>query len=132
MLIHETFFLPPTRHYQTILALLSFLHFLPLCVLALPLKPKNMPETMPIPEPKGLPILGNVQELELETPLRSMLSLADRFGEIYRLRLPGKALVFVTTQALCDEVCNEKRFRKSVGGVLGVSTLFPCFSSTFS
>ncbi|KAH6999258.1 cytochrome P450 [Ilyonectria sp. MPI-CAGE-AT-0026] len=78
-----------------------------------------MPETMPIPEPKGLPILGNVQELELETPLRSMLALADRFGEIFRLRLPGKSLVFVTTQALCNEVCNEKRFRKSVGGVLG-------------
>ncbi|KAH6949411.1 cytochrome P450 [Ilyonectria sp. MPI-CAGE-AT-0026] len=80
-----------------------------------------MPETMPIPEPKGLPILGNVQELELETPLRSMLALADRFGEIFRLRLPGKSLVFVTTQALCNEVCNEKRFRKSVGGVLGLA-----------
>jgi cytochrome P450 / NADPH-cytochrome P450 reductase len=39
-------------------------------------------------------------------------------GEIFRIRLPGRNLVFVTTQALCHELCDEKRFQKSVTGVL--------------
>lgn len=43
----------------------------------------------------------------------------DTLGqEIYRLSLPGRSVVVVSTQALVNEVCNEKRFKKDVARVL--------------
>ncbi|OLN81295.1 Bifunctional P-450:NADPH-P450 reductase 6 [Colletotrichum chlorophyti] len=77
-----------------------------------------MAETIPIPEPSGLPFLGNINEIDPEFPLGSMLSLADQYGEIYRLRFPGRTVVFVTTRALVNETCDEKRFKKSVNKAL--------------
>ncbi|GKT40981.1 bifunctional cytochrome P450/NADPH--P450 reductase [Colletotrichum spaethianum] len=73
-----------------------------------------MSDTVPIPEPPGLPFLGNVSEINPDFPLGSMLSLADQYGEIYRLRFPGQSAVFVSTRALVNETCDEKRFKKSV------------------
>ncbi|KAF2016963.1 cytochrome P450 [Aaosphaeria arxii CBS 175.79] len=72
----------------------------------------------PIPEPSGLPILGNITALDAEFPLGSMKSLADQFGEIYRLRFPGRSVVLVSTQALVNETCDEKRFKKSINTAL--------------
>lgn len=40
-----------------------------------------MSETVPIPEPGGLPFLGNLNEIDSEFPLGSMMSLADQYGE---------------------------------------------------
>lgn len=39
-------------------------------------------------------------------------------GEIFRLRFPGRTLVVVSTQALVNETCDEKRFRKSINSAL--------------
>ncbi|KAK1998807.1 cytochrome P450 [Colletotrichum falcatum] len=78
-----------------------------------------MSETAPIPEPAGLPFLGNINEIDSEFPLGSMLSLADQYGEIYRLRFPGRSIVLVSTQALVNETCDEKRFKKSINQALG-------------
>lgn len=41
-------------------------------------------------------------------------------GEVYRLRMPGMTVVFVSTQALVNEVCDETRFQKSLNNVLRV------------
>lgn len=73
-----------------------------------------MAEAVPIPEPPGLPLLGNITNINPEFPLGSMLEMADTHGEIYRLRLPGRTVVVVSTRDLVDEVCNEKRFKKCV------------------
>ncbi|KLU91733.1 hypothetical protein MAPG_10682 [Magnaporthiopsis poae ATCC 64411] len=70
--------------------------------------------TVPIPEPSGLPFLGNIGILDREFPLGSMVSLADQYGEIYRLRLLGSSFVVVSTHALANEVCDEKRFGKAI------------------
>lgn len=77
-----------------------------------------MSETVPIPEPYGLPLLGNINDIDPEFPLGSMTSLADQYGEIYRLHFPGRSLVFVSTQALVNETCDEKRFKKCVNSAL--------------
>ncbi|ROT42355.1 hypothetical protein SODALDRAFT_347367 [Sodiomyces alkalinus F11] len=53
-------------------------------------------ETVPIPEPKALPLLG----------------------EIVRLRFPARTIVLVSTQALVDKTCDEKRFRKAINATL--------------
>ncbi|KAL8738939.1 MAG: hypothetical protein Q9190_007919 [Brigantiaea leucoxantha] len=37
-------------------------------------------------------------------------------GEIFRITVLGKQIVFIGGVALCEEVCDEKRFRKYVGG----------------
>lgn len=42
-------------------------------------------------------------------------------GEIYRLRLPGRTVVVVSTRELVNEACNEKRFRKCINKPLAVS-----------
>ncbi|KAL5336528.1 putative cytochrome P450 [Aspergillus crustosus] len=71
-----------------------------------------------IPEPNGLPFLGNITTINQEFPLGSMLSLAEEYGEIYRMRFPGRSVVMVSTHALVDEVFDEKRFKKSVSAAL--------------
>jgi cytochrome P450/NADPH-cytochrome P450 reductase len=45
-------------------------------------------------------------------------------GEIYRLRFPASTQAFVSTQALVNETCDGRRFKKSVGAPLKVSRLF--------
>ncbi|KAB8262944.1 cytochrome P450 [Aspergillus pseudonomiae] len=77
-----------------------------------------MEGSTPIPEPQGLPLLGNIKDVNPEFPLGSMVGLADELGEIYRLRFPGRTTVFISTYDLVNEVCDEKRFKKSVNSAL--------------
>ncbi len=37
-------------------------------------------------------------------------------GEIFKITVLGQQIVFVGSAALCEELCDEKRFRKFVGG----------------
>lgn len=39
-----------------------------------------------------------------------------RSGEIFKITVFGQQIVFVGSVALCEELCDEKRFRKFVGG----------------
>ncbi|KAI1506422.1 cytochrome P450 [Biscogniauxia marginata] len=89
-----------------------------------------------IPEPPGLPFLGNVTDIDKHLPLRSFITLADKYGEIFRLRLPNRNTVFVASHRLIDEVCDEKRFVKIPRGALeevrngvhdGLFTVWPSF-----
>lgn len=50
-------------------------------------------EELPIPQPSGLPIIGNVTNLDKEYPLGSMVQLADQFGTPSQQRArPGPSL----------------------------------------
>ncbi|TDZ38726.1 Bifunctional cytochrome P450/NADPH--P450 reductase [Colletotrichum spinosum] len=77
-----------------------------------------MSESVPIPEPPGLPLLGNINEINPDFPLGSMMAMADQYGEVYRLRFPGRTIVVVSTRELVNETCDEKRFKKSVNSAL--------------
>lgn len=39
------------------------------------------PQTVPIPGPPGLPLVGNSFDIDTEFPLGSMLNFADQYGE---------------------------------------------------
>ena len=72
--------------------------------------------TQPIPQPKGLPILGNIFDVNPDNTWASLKTLTEQHGEICKITVLGHTLVFVGSVALAEELCDEKRFRKFVGG----------------
>lgn len=74
--------------------------------------------TTPIPSPPGLPLLGNVFDIDPQNQHASLNHLAEIYGPIYELRLPSGNLIVVSNHELFNEICDEKRFTKVVGGPL--------------
>ncbi|CAM1508732.1 Fc.00g055800.m01.CDS01 [Cosmosporella sp. VM-42] len=72
--------------------------------------------TSPIPRPPGVPILGNILDVNPNNPWTSLKTLAEKYGEIFQIKVLGHTVVFVAGAALAEELCDEKRFRKYVGG----------------
>ncbi|KAK8240055.1 cytochrome P450 [Phyllosticta capitalensis] len=75
-------------------------------------------EIVPVPQPPGLPFVGNLTAIDAEFPLGSLVRLADTYGQIYRLNITGSTRVYISSQALLNEVCDERRFHKSVSNAL--------------
>ncbi|KAJ5115063.1 hypothetical protein NUU61_000822 [Penicillium alfredii] len=73
---------------------------------------------VPIPGPKGVPLLGNIYDIEPDVPVNSFELLADNYGPIFRLSTFGTPRVFISSHELVDEVCNEERFTKKVAAGL--------------
>lgn len=42
----------------------------------------SAPQHSPIPGPIGMPLLGNIYDLDAETPLNSLERLADTYGAL--------------------------------------------------
>ncbi|TCD71958.1 hypothetical protein EIP91_000090 [Steccherinum ochraceum] len=75
--------------------------------------------TTPIPSPPGLPILGHATMIDKDLALKSFRNWATQYGEIYRLNiLTDRRVVVINTYELLNEVCNDERFYKSLGGPL--------------
>ncbi|KAI1419004.1 cytochrome P450 [Xylaria sp. FL1777] len=72
--------------------------------------------SQPIPQPPGLPLLGNIKDVDPNNTWWSLKKLAEKYGEIFQIKVLGKPIVFVAGAALAEELCDEKRFRKFVGG----------------
>ncbi|KAJ1325466.1 NADPH-cytochrome P450 reductase [Microdochium nivale] len=70
----------------------------------------------PIPQPPGVPILGNIRDVNPNNTWASLKGLAEKYGEIFQIKVLGHTIVFVASAALAAELCDEKRFRKYVGG----------------
>jgi cytochrome P450 len=72
----------------------------------------------PIPQPKGLPILGNLFDMIPGNVWASLNKLAAEHGDagIFKISILGKQIVLITSAALLEEICDEKRFRKCVTG----------------
>ncbi|KAL2173058.1 cytochrome P450 [Thermothelomyces heterothallicus CBS 202.75] len=75
-------------------------------------------ETVPIPGPPGLPLVGNALAFDSELPLRTFQEFAEEYGEIYRLNLPTGTTLVVSSQALIHELCDDKRFKKPIAAAL--------------
>ncbi|KAF3936027.1 hypothetical protein ABW19_dt0206578 [Dactylella cylindrospora] len=75
-------------------------------------------ELKPIPGPPGLPILGNILDMDTVTPLKTLEGFADQYGSIYKLRIGGKEILVLSSHELIAEVCDEKRFSKQVAAAL--------------
>lgn len=72
--------------------------------------------TTPIPQPPGIPLLGNIFDVDPSNTWTSLQKLWEKYGEIFKITVLGQQIVFVGSVALCEELCDEKRFRKFVGG----------------
>ncbi len=70
----------------------------------------------PIPQPPGIPLLGNVFDVNPNNTWASLKKLAEKYGEIFQIKVLGQTIVFVAGAALAEELCDETRFRKYVGG----------------
>ncbi|KAK7432595.1 hypothetical protein QQZ08_000802 [Neonectria magnoliae] len=78
-----------------------------------------MAELVPIPSPPGLPIIGNLGEFTTN-PMADLARLADTYGHIYRVYLGSNSLIMASSNALINELCDEKRFHKTLKTVLAV------------
>ncbi len=75
--------------------------------------------TKVIPQPKPHLLLGNAPDATSKaTLIESLMYLAHEFGPIYRLQVPGKEMIVVSSQELVNELCDESRFDKQVHSVL--------------
>ncbi|HEY2207346.1 MAG TPA: cytochrome P450 [Pseudonocardia sp.] len=72
-----------------------------------------------IPGPRGVPLLGNVFDIDSHSPFESLMDLAREYGSIYRLSVRGASRLIVSDPALTNEICDDSRFDKQVGGGLG-------------
>lgn len=71
-----------------------------------------------IPQPRPRPVLGNVPDVGLTTPVQSMMRLAREQGPLFRVTFPSRTLLIVSSHALVDELCDETRFDKHLSGPL--------------
>ena len=68
-----------------------------------------------IPSPPGLPIIGNILELQNEVPIHGMERILDIYGPIVKLNILGKERITIGSVELLAELCDEKRFWKTPG-----------------
>ncbi|HWQ33993.1 MAG TPA: cytochrome P450 [Blastocatellia bacterium] len=71
-----------------------------------------------IPQPPETFLLGNLLALSATTPVQDMMRLAREYGPIYWLEMRGRVVIVVSSYELVNELCDEKRFDKSVRGAL--------------
>lgn len=92
--------------------------------------------TTPIPQPPGVPLLGNIFDVDPNNTWNSLKKLADKYGAweigatlafvagiltvtpgpIFKIKALGHEIVFIASAALLEEICDESRFRKCVTG----------------
>lgn len=77
-----------------------------------------------IPQPPRLPLVGNLLDIDRTAPAQSFMRLARRYGPIYRLQLPGRTLVVLSSRELVNEVCDQQRFDKLVNRSLQMVRMF--------
>lgn len=71
-----------------------------------------------IPRVPGLPFIGNLRDINPEVPIESLSNLADTYGPIYKFSVFGNETIVVSSVDLVAELCDEKRFEKSVARAL--------------
>lgn len=60
--------------------------------------------------------MGNVFDVNPDNTWASLKTLIENHGEICKITVLGHTLVFVGSVELAEELCDQKRFRKFVGG----------------
>jgi cytochrome P450/NADPH-cytochrome P450 reductase len=71
-----------------------------------------------IPGPRGLPLLGNLFDIDAHSPLEQMARMAGEYGPLYKITIPSGVRLLVSGADLVDEVCDDTRFDKLVSGGL--------------
>ena len=71
-----------------------------------------------IPQPPETLLIGNLLDLDRAAPVQGLARLARQYGPIFKLRMRKTFLVVVSGHRLAEELCDEKRFDKSIAGAL--------------
>lgn len=79
------------------------------------MSPANL---LPIPQPRTVPLIGNLPDLDADKGVLGLMDLAQQHGPIFKLALPGRELVVVSSRELVDELCDETRFDKLLSSSL--------------
>ncbi|KAL4745057.1 hypothetical protein BDW72DRAFT_211789 [Aspergillus terricola var. indicus] len=74
----------------------------------------------PIPGPRGLPILGNILDIDLDNGTMSALEIAKAYYPICKLTFAGETSILICSAALLSEICDETRFHKHISPGLEV------------
>ncbi len=69
---------------------------------------------LPIPQPRMLPVVGNLFDVDGDQPLQSMMPLAAKYGPIFKITILGYTMIWISSQNLVSEICDETRFSKIV------------------
>lgn len=77
-----------------------------------------MMASSPIPQPPPYFLAGNLPEIDINNGSASLARLAQIYGPIYQLQMLGRRIVVLSSQKYVNEVCDEKRFEKKIGGAL--------------
>ncbi|HEY5878829.1 MAG TPA: cytochrome P450 [Nakamurella sp.] len=68
-----------------------------------------------LPGPHGIPVLGNLLDLNNPHPIDTLIGWAREFGPIFKLSVPGTTRVIVSGADLLPEICDDDRFDKQLG-----------------
>jgi cytochrome P450 / NADPH-cytochrome P450 reductase len=85
-----------------------------------------MTETLTIPAPKTVPLLGNLHQIPKAGLIGHLLDVSRDFEDpgVFKLKFGSRVGIFVTHPDLVAELCDETRFRKIPGPGLRVVRKF--------
>ena len=75
-------------------------------------------QEIPIPQPPPSFLLGNIPDMDPDFPSRGIQRVANIYGEILQLQLPGARVIVLSTQELINEACEQDRFHKDISRTL--------------
>ena len=78
----------------------------------------NEENLIPIPQSRTLPFLGNVLAIDSNKPILSLMKLSEKLGPIFKLDMINRESVVISNYEYFNAVCDETRFKKTIGGVL--------------
>jgi cytochrome P450/NADPH-cytochrome P450 reductase len=67
-----------------------------------------------VPQPPLKPLIGNLAELDANSPIQSFMALARTYGPIFKLKIIDREMYLVSSQELVNELCDEARFHKRI------------------
>ena len=79
---------------------------------------ETMIDVEDFPGPRGVPVLGNLFDLDQHNPIPSVIKLAQEYGPIFKLSTPNATRVIVSGHEVVNEVCDDARFDKFIAGGL--------------
>lgn len=84
-----------------------------------PVVERSAEDTMAsIPQPPMHWVIGNAAEMDPKFPASSIWRLADLYGPIFKLNIVGREFLVLSNFELINEVMDDDRFEKYVGGGL--------------
>ena len=82
--------------------------------------PASKPSLYPIPQPRGLPLVGNLFQMPPRALVQYFTKLATRFSGAFNISFVGHLVTFTYTPEIVAELADANRFRKQVGPPLSM------------